>query len=129
MSTGILVACYVMLSYTTTEGRIYGWMDGVEIGQKGDKILFVGKNREAEYVNNNDCKYLEDPVPAYEAWLANKELWDKELMQEKQKIIDARTVGSKPWCLVREYGQRNCAYTSMRECLLKVDKLSYCESK
>jgi hypothetical protein len=120
---GILIMCYVQVS----PGQ-YDWVKGREVA--GDElILFKADGRKAEYVNSNNCKYLEDPVTAYAWMLEQKEQMNRETASATKENIDKRTTGDKQWCLVDEYGRRRCTYKTMQECLQRIDKLSYCEER
>jgi hypothetical protein len=110
MNYGILIACYVLV------GQQYAWVNGREIGEKGDSILFAANGRQAEYVNDNNCKYLEDPVQGYSRMLKVLER-NKNSMDELQKKIDKISTGNRPWCLVEpDYGRRTCTYDTWEQC-------------
>lgn len=121
---GVLIMCYVAVQ----PGQ-YEWVKGRDIGSNDEVVMFKAPGRKAEFVNGNNCKYLENPVQVYVKMLKQKNAWDREVAGAKKKMVDKRTVGNKPWCLVDEYGRRRCMYNSMSECLQRVDKLSYCEQK
>lgn len=128
---GILVACYVQIY-----AGHWGWLEGREIGERGDKIYFIADGHQAEYVNNNDCNYLEDPVKAYERVMKQKEVLKqqerqhmKENHEKTQKVIDKHTIGELPWCLVDEYGRRKCIYMEQSDCLKDMNRISFCQQK
>lgn len=131
---GIAIKCYI------AAGSLVGWYTGLEVqdyvGQSAGKqvegynykdILFAFDGMRMR-VNSNDCLYLEDPVKAYAKVLEYQERVQRTIAKAK-KEIDKITTGNKPWCLVDEYGRRRCLYDTMERCLIKQDKLQYCEMK
>lgn len=111
MNYGILVACFVALA-----GGKYGWVHGREIGERGDAILFAAEGRQAEYVPDNRCNYLEDPVVGYSRMLKVIQQHKKQ-MDELQKKVDKISTGDRPWCLVEpDYGRRVCTYDTWEQC-------------
>lgn len=103
------IICYIVINGIPTQQL------GLEIAERGDKILFA-YNGQTQLVNSNNCKYTAASLRK----IAN------ELQQNWQ------IKGTQAWCLVDEWYDAWCGYTSFEQCLkvLQHDKLGkFCKSR
>lgn len=112
----IAMKCYLVLS------GVPQYVSGYQVQELvGERIRFEYLAGTKQVVlNENDCRYLEDPVAAYSKYVRELDTANKLPVKAGSPAIEpipAEPEPEKEWCLVDGYEQRHCNYGSMSECI------------
>lgn len=103
------IICYLAINGTPMQ------VTGHEVAERGDQILFA-YNGQTRLVNSNSCKYTKTSL--------------RKIASQLQQGWQIK--GNQPWCVVDEWFEAWCGYSSFEQCLktLQYDKVGkFCKSR